>query len=152
MRIIIANPDKPRPSRIHMEHPHKLVHTTLIPIRWGDMDAMGHVNNTIYFRYAEQARIDWLASLGFLSDRSEQGSPVIVNASCSFLIPFTYPGTVELRMYLGKPGRSSVPSYFEMRLAGGEALYAEGAAKIVWTDAATGKSIPLPDAMRALAE
>ena len=37
----------------------KLVHTEIIPIRWGDMDAMGHVNNTVYFRYMEQARICW---------------------------------------------------------------------------------------------
>ena len=38
----------------------KLVHTMRMPIRWGDMDAMGHVNNTVYFRYIEQARISWL--------------------------------------------------------------------------------------------
>ncbi len=31
----------------------KLVHEMIIPIRWGDMDAMGHVNNTLYFRYIE---------------------------------------------------------------------------------------------------
>lgn len=135
-----------------MEHPRKLVHTTQIPIRWGDMDAQGHVNNTLYFRYAEQARIEWLASLGFITaQRQHKGAPVIVNASCSFLVPFTYPGTVELRMYLGAPGKSSVPSYFDMRLAGEDKIYAEGAAKIVWTDAATGKAIPLPEAMRRLA-
>lgn len=135
-----------------MDHPRKLVHTTHIPIRWGDMDAMGHVNNTVYFRYAEQARIEWMSSLGFLAHSSREGSPVIINASCSFLIPFTYPGTVELRTYLANPGRSSVASYFDMRLAGEERLYAEGAAKIVWMDPATGKSIPLPEAMRRLAE
>ena len=38
----------------------KLTHEMLIPIRWGDMDAMGHVNNTVYFRYFEVARLDWL--------------------------------------------------------------------------------------------
>ena len=38
----------------------KRVHTTRVPIRWGDMDAMGHVNNTVYFRYMEQSRIEWL--------------------------------------------------------------------------------------------
>ena len=135
-----------------MEHSRKLVYTTLIPIRWGDMDAMGHVNNTIYFRYAEQARIEWMASLGYLPDQSGSSAPVIINASCSFLTPFVYPGTVELRMYLGHPGRSSVPSYFDMRLAGEEKIYAEGAAKIVWMNPATGKSVPLPDAMRRLAE
>jgi acyl-CoA thioester hydrolase len=41
----------------------KLVHAMTIPIRWGDMDAMGHVNNTVYFRYLESARIDWLRSI-----------------------------------------------------------------------------------------
>ncbi len=134
-----------------MEHPRRLVHSTEIPIRWGDMDAMGHVNNTGYFRYAEQGRIEWLASLGLL-ERSSGGSPVIINASCSFLIPFVFPGTVELRTYLANPGRSSVASYYEMRLLGDDRLYAEGAAKIVWTDSVSGKSKPLPEALRRLLE
>ncbi len=129
----------------------KLVHTTQIPIRWGDMDAMGHVNNTYYFRYAEQARIEWMATLGILAGQVE-GAPVIINASCSFLIPFVYPGTVEVSTYLAKPGRSSADTYFEMRRVGEDRLYAEGAAKIVWTNPATGKSMPLPDAMRKLLE
>ena len=42
-----------------MSEDRKLVHVERIPIRWGDMDAMGHVNNTVYFRYMEQARIGW---------------------------------------------------------------------------------------------
>lgn len=42
----------------------KLVHITQVPIRWGDMDVYEHVNNTIYFRYAEQARIEWMENLG----------------------------------------------------------------------------------------
>jgi len=37
----------------------KLVHIERIPVRWGDMDAMGHVNNTVYFRFMEQTRISW---------------------------------------------------------------------------------------------
>jgi acyl-CoA thioesterase FadM len=43
-----------------MEHKKKLIHVTKMPIRWGDMDAYGHVNNTVYFRYMEQARVEWL--------------------------------------------------------------------------------------------
>ena len=35
-----------------------------MPIRWGDMDAFGHVNNTVYFRYMEQVRISWFEQLG----------------------------------------------------------------------------------------
>jgi acyl-CoA thioester hydrolase len=135
-----------------MEHFRKLVHTTLIPVRWGDMDAMGHVNNTVYFRYAEQSRIEWLESLGFALDSGQQQAAVIVNASCTFFVPIAYPATVEVKHFAGKPGRSSVPTYYEMRVVGDDALYAEGAAKLVWFDPACGKSMPLPERIRRLLE
>lgn len=133
-----------------METKRKLIHVTQMPIRWGDMDAMGHVNNTVYFRYVEQARIEWLESLGFGTTQAAEEGPVIVNASCTFIVPLTYPGTVEVRTYAGHPGRSSLPTYYELRAAGDDALHAEGAAKMVWINPSTGKSIPLPDKMRRL--
>jgi acyl-CoA thioester hydrolase len=132
-----------------MEHIRRLLHTTCIPVRWGDMDAMGHVNNTVYFRYAEQSRIEWLESLGYSLDAGREEAAVIVNASCTFLVPITYPATVEVRLFAGKPGRSSVPTYYEMRCGGDDTLYAEGAAKVIWFNPATGKSVPLPDRIRA---
>lgn len=125
------------------------IYHTQIPIRWGDMDAYGHVNNTIYFRYAEQARCEWLEKLGF-KVAPEGIAPVIINASCTFLVPMNYPGTVDLQMYAGTPGRSSLETYYEMRLAGVDTLYCEGTAKVVWMDSATGKSAPIPDTIRAL--
>lgn len=141
---------RPFPAACIMEHPRKLIHVSRIPIRWGDMDAMGHVNNTVYFRYMEQTRIEWFESLGLGVGAVHDESPVIVSASCTFLIPFTYPGTVECLMFSGHPGRSSVPTTHEFRLAGDDhRLYAEGAAKIVWMNPATGKSIPLNEKMRA---
>jgi acyl-CoA thioester hydrolase len=125
----------------------QLVHTSLIPVRWGDMDAYGHVNNTIYFRFMEQARVEYLEQLGFKV--LPQGSaPVIINASCTFLIPLNYPATVEVRMYCRQPGRSSIPTRYEIRLAGEATLYATGDAKIVWMDVASGKSVPVPDELR----
>ena len=130
------------------QRPKKWVHTSLIAIRWGDMDAYGHVNNTIYFRYMEQARVEYLESLGY-SIRPQGTAPVIINTACTFLQALTYPGRVEVQMYLGAPGRSSIPSYYEIRVEGDSALYASGDAKIVWTDMATGKSVPIPDELRA---
>lgn len=116
-----------------------------IPIRWGDMDAMNHVNNTIYFRYMEQTRIAWYEKMfGALSSACDVGM-VIVNASCTFIKPLTYPGTVEVSMLLGECSRSSVHSYYEMRI--GDILYAEGAAKIVWIDIRRNKAIPLPQSI-----
>nr|WP_277986987.1 thioesterase family protein [Rhodocyclus gracilis] len=130
-----------------MEVRRKHVHTSLIPIRWGDMDAYGHVNNTIYFRYVEQCRVEYLERMGFAA--MPQGSaPVIISAACTFHLPLTYPGVVEVQMFCGLPGRSSVPSFYEIRRQGDGTLYASGEAKIVWMDVASGKSTPLPDVLR----
>lgn len=131
-----------------MSHQRKLLHTSLCPIRWGDMDAQGHVNNTVYFRYMEQARIEWLERFGWLAS---QGTLVtmIVNAACTYLAPLTYPGIIETRVFAAPPGRSSVETWYELRVAGDELLRAEGHAKLVWVDAASAKSCPLPDDLRA---
>ena len=134
-----------------MHSANKLIHRTTISIRWGDMDAYGHVNNTLYFRYMEIARIEWLEAAGYGLDPGGEG-PVIVNASCTFLIPLTYPGSVEVLTYAAPPGRSSVQTRVEMRPSGSEALYAEGAAKVVWMDHRTGRSAPLPAPLRAVLE
>lgn len=134
-----------------MEHGKKLVHVTKMPIRWGDMDAYGHVNNTVYFRYMEQARVEWIEDLKVAVRPGGEG-PVIINASCTFLIPMTYPGMVEVRTFVGVPGRSSVQTYVEMRLEGDDRVFAEGGAKVVWMDTRTGKSVPLPDHVRMTLE
>lgn len=134
-----------------MEEQKKLIHVTRIPIRWGDMDAYGHVNNTIYFRYMEQARVEWLEAMDIVVGPVGE-APVIINASCTFLVPMNYPGSVEVRTYVGELGRSSIPTYVEMRLEGDDTLYAEGAAKVVWMDTGTGKSVPIPDHVRAALE
>jgi len=124
--------------------------TASIPIRWGDMDAFGHVNNTVYFRYMEQARIEWLAQLR-QPQMSDPDGPVLVNASCNFLQQLRYPGMVEVAIYVGAVGRSSVETAYEIRRSDQPAaMYAEGAAKIVWINFAEKKSTPLPDRIRQL--
>jgi acyl-CoA thioester hydrolase len=128
----------------------KLVHTEIIPIRWGDMDAMNHVNNTVYFRYMEQARISWFEHLGVAPDPQGIG-PVIVNASCTFMKQLVYPGNVEVRMFVGKPGRSSFETWLELRPSyDAETVYAEGGAKVVWVDFVKGKSTALPEKIRQI--
>ena len=119
-----------------------------MPIRWGDMDAFGHVNNTNFFRYMEQARIEWLETLGLVSSDGGTG-PVIVNAHMTFLKQLQYPGEVVCRTFAGQPGRSSLETRFELHRADDAAtLVAQGSAKVVWVDYASGRSTPMPDAMR----
>jgi acyl-CoA thioester hydrolase len=129
--------------------PRILVHTSRQSIRWGDMDMMGHVNNTLYFRYMEQARLEWIYSLspdGAPYTGSKTG-PVIVNASCTFLVPLVYPGDLEVTMFLGEPGRTSVNSFYEILMGGRK--YAEGASKLVWIDLASGRPVPVPENVMA---
>jgi acyl-CoA thioester hydrolase len=112
------------------------------------MDAQGHVNNTVYFRYMEQARVEWLESLRtHAGDINGLGS-VIVNASCTFLLPLSYPGNVDVRMYIDPPGRSSIDSHYELWMS--DRKYAEGSARIVWIDQRTQRSAPLPEQVRAI--
>jgi acyl-CoA thioester hydrolase len=123
------------------------VHTSIQAIRWADMDMLGHVNNVVYFRYMEQARIEWLYALAAGAGyRSGQG-PVIVNASCNFAVPLVYPGDVQVKLWLGDPGRTSIGSFYEIFSNGRP--HADGAAKIVWIDLTTGRPVPLPEAIAA---
>ena len=128
----------------------KLLHTTRIPVRWGDMDFYGHVNNTVYFRFFEQARVEWIEQMDFPVAPGAGAGPVIINASCTFLIPVNYPATVIVKLYAGVPGRSSVMTWYELFVEGDDRLFAEGAAKVVWMDTLTNRSAPLPDRLRAL--
>jgi acyl-CoA thioester hydrolase len=131
----------------------KLVHTLRMPIRWGDMDAMGHVNNTVYFRYIEQARIAWFDSIGCAPDPKGEG-PVIISAHCTFIRQLRYPGDIEVRTLVGPPGRSSFEMVHEIRVVGDDgqagAVSAEGGAKVVWVNFPAEKSVPVPEAVRAL--
>ena len=131
-----------------MSEPRKLVHTERIAIRWGDMDAMGHVNNTVYFRYMEQARIGWFDALVPAAEAWKRTGIVIVNASCNFRRPINYPGTVEVKVCVGAPGGSSVPTFYELSIEG--EIYADGAATVVFIDMQQQKPVRIPQAIRDL--
>ncbi|CAI09641.1 acyl-CoA thioesterase [Aromatoleum aromaticum] len=131
-----------------MEDIRKLQLTTKIPVRWGDLDRYGHLNNTLYFRYFEQARIEWIEQKDFRVDPDEAEGAVIVHADCTFLIPVNYPATAIVKVFAGQPGRSSVMNWYELYVEGDERLFATGSAKIVWIDNRSGKSLSLPSKLR----
>jgi acyl-CoA thioester hydrolase len=126
----------------------KLVHEMVIPMRWGDMDAMGHVNNTIYFRYMEIVRLDWIYACGRDHDMRLQG-PVIINAFCNFLRQLTFPGDARVTMFVARPGRSSFETYHTIeRTDEPGVVYAEGGAKVVWSDYGSKSSMAMPQWFR----
>ena len=136
--------------RFEVPETKKLTHEMVIPIRWGDMDPMGHANNTLYFRYMEIVRIEWLFKIGAPPNPTGFAA-VIVNAFCSFIRQLEYPGDVLARHYVASPGRSSFDTFITLaRTEQPDTIYAEGGALMVWTDFKAQKSAPLPDWLRAL--
>jgi acyl-CoA thioester hydrolase len=120
-----------------------------VPLRWGDMDAMSHLNNTVYFRLMEEARIQWFHRLGFSTLPIGQ-APILAHVSCDFLRAMNYPGVARVRQQVTRVGRSSV----EMSLAIERTdepgtQYATGRSVIVWFDYQQNASAPLPDSVRA---
>ncbi|NUU03729.1 acyl-CoA thioesterase [Herbaspirillum robiniae] len=128
----------------------KLLHASRQVIRWGDMDALGHINNTVYFRFMEQCRIEWL-EVAFGPTVAADEGPVIVNAHCNFRRQMKYPASISVEMFAGQMGRTSVETTYVIRDADDEQIiYADGGAKIVWVDFKKEKSTALPDSLRQL--
>ena len=135
--------------RIPIPEEKTFVHESIIPIRWGDMDAFGHVNNAVYFRYIEQARINWLDSLGLNFAQDEQGV-VVVNAFCNFMKPVEYPADLIIKTYIINPTRVGLDTFNEMSLASDpETVRATSGATIVWVDFKTQKAASWPDQIKA---
>ena len=150
--------------RFELPPQRKRVHELVMPIRWGDMDAMGHVNNTLYFRYLEVTRLDWMFKVGvgmgpgggvgagFGAGFGAEG-PVIVNAFCNFLRQLQFPGDIRVTMDVANPGRSSFETYHSIERTDEPGIvYAEGGARTVWTDYSAKKSKAMPDWFRRLLE
>lgn len=136
--------------KIDIPEKKKLVFEMCIAIRWGDMDAMGHVNNASYFRYLETVRIDWMHSIGCVPDPKGEG-PVIVNAFCNFYKQLEYPGNVLVKMYASDPGRTTFETWGTMeRVDQPGVIYAAGGATTIWVNFPTQKASTLPDWLRAI--
>ena len=135
-----------------MSESRRLAHIERIAIRWGDMDAMGHVNNTVYFRYMEQARISWFDRLVPEAEAWHSTGIVIANASCNYKRAITYPGEVEVRLYVGAPGGASVTTSYELRVDDDPVPYADGVATVVFIDMGSQRSKRIPEEIRARLE
>lgn len=120
-----------------------------IPVAFGDMDALGHVNNAEYLRYFEQARVQWLETLGFPTT-GEGCGPILATMTVTYLNPVVYPSELEVRLLPARLGNSSFTLGAEI-VNGRDASerFTEGEFVIVWLDYATGKAVPVPGRLRA---
>ena len=128
----------------------KLINVFRVQVRWADLDPNRHVNNVAYFTFMELARIDWLKRMALQTTAAGEG-PVVVKAGCNYRKAIPYVESLYVRMYGGRPGRTSFPTFYDIVSVEDENLeYAHGEAMMVWTDRTSGESRPVPDALRAL--
>ena len=118
-------------------------------VRWGDLDAFGHVNNANYFVYCESARIAFFTAID-LKALTEDGTlgPALVTATCNFKQQVHHPATLEVGLAVSRIGGKSFT--LEYGLFSGDELVCDGSSVVVWVDYTKGTSLALPDALRPL--
>jgi len=125
-----------------------------VPVQWGDQDALGHVNNTVFLRWFEIGRIAYFQRLGLSHDLASQKlAPILAAVSCSFKRQVTFPDRVHVGTRVARVGTSSLVVEHAILSERQQALVAEGSSTIVHYDYEAQKSCPIPDVIRrAIAE
>ena len=126
------------------------VFRTPVSLRWSDLDAFNHVNNSRYLTFLEQARIEWFETLDepWMDDHS---APVVASATLNFKRPIAYPAQVAVELFTDKLGTSSVVIGHRIVAADGT-VHCDGQVVAVWVDRQTGKPAPLPPGVRRASE
>jgi acyl-CoA thioester hydrolase len=122
--------------------------TRLIPTRWMDNDAYGHVNNVVYYSWFDTVVNAWLIEAGLLD--IHHGNPIglVVETGCRYHRSVAFPETVEACIRIAKLGNSSVRWEVGLFTAGHDGPAAEGHFIHVYVDRDTRRPSPLPEAWR----
>ena len=123
--------------------------TISLPIQWGDMDAFGHVNNTVPIRWFESARIAYLERVGLSDMMAGQGvGPILAAIQCSYRKQVTYPDTVHIGARSERIGRSSLIMQHAAVSEAGQWIAVEGESTIVVFDYKAQRPVRVPDVIR----
>ncbi len=124
--------------------------TMNVPVAWGEMDAMGHVNNIIYFRYFETVRIEYFNRLDMMTYSRETGiGPILASTECRFKTPLQYPDTVIVGTKILSMEDDRFVMGYEVFSTKLKRIAAEGEGVIVTYDYRNNKKVPIPDVLRA---
>ncbi|QNP40295.1 acyl-CoA thioesterase [Lysobacter solisilvae (ex Woo and Kim 2020)] len=118
-----------------------------VALRWRDLDAFNHVNNSNFLTYLEEARIRWFASWGGVWV-DETMAPLLAAVQLNYRMPIPYPSAVVVELFTDRLGSSSVTIGHRIVSEDGSTLYCDGHVVVVWIDRASGRPIPLPEAVR----
>jgi acyl-CoA thioester hydrolase len=119
--------------------------TVTIPVRWGDMDAFGHVNNTVYFRFFEGARIAYFERMHIHTGVPSGVGPILHSTSCRFRAPVVFPDTVTVGVRVAELGEDRIRMVHEVHSERLDRIAATGEALVVTFDYQNGRKAPLPE-------
>lgn len=121
-----------------------------IPIAWGDMDAFQHVNNTVYFKHFESARIAYFEKLEAMQEMEKTGiGPILGATSCVYKIPLTYPDTVSVGVKVDHIEEDRYTMSYATVSHRHRKLAATGTSSIVSFDYRSGRKAPVPEEIAA---
>jgi acyl-CoA thioester hydrolase len=119
-----------------------------VDVRWGDMDALGHVNNTKYFVFCESARIKYFESLELTLNPSLNQGPTLAHANLNFRKQVHYPAQLEVGVRISSVKNRSFQMDYAIFHDNTDLLVADGFSIMVWADYKQGKSIEMPEIVK----
>jgi len=138
-----------------MTHPELVGFPVVVEVNvaWGDMDSYAHVNNVVYFRYFENARIPYLDRIGWLASMRETGlGPILASTSARFRKPLTYPDRILVGTRLTVMQSDRITIEYRIVSTKLNAVACEGDGVVVSYDYRAGTKVQIPEAIRAAIE
>ena len=123
--------------------------TITLDVQWGEMDALGHVNNTRYFAWFESARIALFERVGVVTRGPSTVGPILATTTCDFLAPVVFPARVVVSARVTKVGETSLGMAYDVTCATTGKAYARGTSVAVLIDHTTHAKVRVPEAVRA---
>ena len=114
-------------------------------VAWGDMDAFGHVNNVMYYRYIESARI---AYFDLLNVFDQDVVTVVASSQCKYLKPVFYPDVLHIGARVEEIRNSAIRMHYILYSTQQQAVVADGEAVIVFVDKLEMKKTSIPEHLR----
>ncbi|WP_196138350.1 thioesterase family protein [Aliikangiella sp. G2MR2-5] len=112
---------------------------------WGDMDAFNHINNTKYFRYFENVRIEYFQKVGINQFMAkEKVGPILGETSCRYLSPLTYPDRITIRTGVTILREKRFTMNYEILSKKQNKVVATGSGEVIFLDYKTGITCPIP--------
>ena len=118
-----------------------------LQLRWRDLDAFNHVNNSTFLTYLEEARIRWFESIGE-AWVTEDFAPLLAAVQLNYRQPLPYPAEAEVSLFVDRVGTTSITIGHAIASPDGATTYCDGHVVAVWIDRHNGRPCPLPPAIR----